>query len=170
MEKTLHKVAGIYATRDEALAARTSLIERGFSAEQITLVSPEDAHTDEKIEPEGDGVAKHVIKDALIGGVIGGGVGGATAAAMAAASITLFVASPILAPLTIMGWGAAVGAFAGAGKGISMEQDQFAAMVKDVANDGKYVVIVQAHSDEESSRARDLIGQSAADESDVRSV
>lgn len=170
MNKTLHKVAGIYATHEDALAARTLLMERAFGAEQITLISPEDAYTDEKIEPEGDGVAKHVVKDALIGGVIGGGVGGATAAAMAAASVTLFVASPILAPLTIMGWGAAVGAFAGAGKGISVEEDQFAAMVKDVTNDGKYVVIVQTHSDEESTRARDVIGQSVGHESDIRSV
>ncbi|MHB0992453.1 MAG: hypothetical protein ACYC3O_05870 [Burkholderiales bacterium] len=170
MANKTHKVAGIFATLQDTQSAKNLLIERGITPAHINLIVPEDKMIDKKIEPDGDGVAKEVVKDAIIGGVIGGGVGAAGAAAMAAASITLFVASPVLGPLSLMGWGAMIGIIAGGGKGAGIREDQFADMVKDVTNDGKFILMVHTASENEFKVAHDTLAELTQEKSDVKSV
>ncbi|MHB1678510.1 MAG: hypothetical protein ACYCSS_13455 [Sulfuriferula sp.] len=170
MENNIHKVAGIFATEEDTHTARNLLLEHGMSPNHINIIVPDDKLIDKKIEPDGDGVAKTVVKDAFIGSAIGGGVGAAGAAAMAAASITLFVASPVLGPLALMGWGAMVGAFVGAGKGVGIEEDQFADMIKDVTNNGQYVLIVHTFTESEYTQAHDVLAELVQTKADVRAV
>lgn len=170
MDNKLHKIAGIFATLQDTHAARNLLVERGITPEHINLIVPDDTMIDKKIEPDGDGVAREVVKDSIIGGVIGGGIGAAGAVAMTAASITLFVASPVLGPLTLMGWGAMVGAFAGGGKGAGIREDQFADMIRDVTNHDKFVLIVHTSSDNEFKVAHDTLADLTQEKSDVKSV
>jgi hypothetical protein len=54
-----------------------------------------------------------VIIDGAIGTAVGAGLGALGEAALAAANVSLFVASPIIGTLTMMGWGAALGAIMG---------------------------------------------------------
>lgn len=170
MENKTHKVAGIFATLQDIQTARDLLIARGMSPDQIKLVVPEDKMVDKKIEPDGDGVAKEVVKDAVIGSVIGGGVGATGAAAMAVAGITIFAATPVLAPLALLGWGAMVGAFIGGGTGAGIQEDQFASMVKDVTNDGKFVLIVHTVTDNEFNLAQSVLTDLTQEKNDVKSV
>lgn len=170
MDNKTHKVAGIFATLADTQAARDRLVERGVTPEHINIIAPNDRMIDKKIEPDGDGVAREVVKDAIIGGVIGGGVGAAGAAAMAAASITLFVASPVLGPLSLMGWGAMIGIIAGGGKGAGIREDQFADMIKDVTNEGKFILIAHTESETELKIAHDTLEELTQEKSDVKSV
>jgi hypothetical protein len=55
-----------------------------------------------------------VLKDVLVDGTIGAkvavGIGGLLEVALITANVTLFIASPLLAPLLLLGWGASIGA------------------------------------------------------------
>ena len=70
MDNKSHKIVGIFTTLQDTDAARNFLIERGIAQAHINLITPDDTMTDKKIEPDGDGVAKEVVKDAIIGGAI----------------------------------------------------------------------------------------------------
>jgi hypothetical protein len=55
-----------------------------------------------------------VLKDVLVDGTIGAkvavGIGGLLEVALITANVTLFIASPLLATLLLLGWGASIGA------------------------------------------------------------
>lgn len=170
MEKYLHKVAGIYTSQASAEETRKRLIERGFLLEQTNILLPRESFADDKIEPEGNEVLKEVVMDGIIGTAVGGGVGVLGVAAMAAANISLFLASPLLGPLTIIGWGASVGAIAGASAGAGVKEGRFADMVKDAINSGHTVLIVHAATEEQTTLAQNMVKSSLSAASDVQSV
>ena len=170
MDKKLHKVAGIFATLKDAYVARKVLFKCGVMPENINIIVPDDGQIDKKIELAGDDLARQVINEAFIGGAIGSGVGAAGAVALAAVSITLFAASPILAPLAMMGFGAAVGANIGAVNAIGIREDQFADMIRDVTNVGRYVLIVHAASDNEHLLAHATLAELVRTKPDLLST
>lgn len=168
MEKYLHKVAGIYSNPARAENTRNHLVEKGFAIDQINILLPGESSSDNKIEPEGNEVLKEVVKDGLIGTVVGGGVGALGVAAMVAANVSLFLASPLLGPLTIIGWGASAGAIAGASVGAGAKEGRFADIVRDAANSGHTVLIAHTLTDEQTQVAKDIITASVVETSDVR--
>ena len=170
MEKYLHKVAGIYTSQATAERTRNHLVGNGFALDQIDILLPMESSSDNKIEPEGDEVLKEVVKDGLIGTVVGGGVGALGVAAMVAANVTLFLASPLLGPLTIIGWGASAGAIAGASIGAGMKEGRFADIVRDAGNSGHTVLIAHTLTDEQTRIAQDMITASVTEPSDIQDV
>lgn len=170
MEKYLHKVAGIYTTLAAAEDMRNRLMEQGFLPEQINILLPHESFADDKIEPEGNEVLKEVVKDGMIGTAVGGGLGVLGVAAMVAANVSLFLASPLLGPLTIIGWGASVGAIAGASAGAGLKEGRFADLVKDAINSGHTVLIVHAATKEQTTLAQNMIKTSLSGASDIQSV
>lgn len=169
MEKYNHKVAAVFSTEAEALKAREQMLAAGYTAEQLSVVTPTGADSDSKIEPEGDEVGKSVAKDAAIGSVIGGAAGAVGTAVLAAASVPLMV-SPIIATGFMIGWGASVGGFIGAGAGVGMDEDQFAGMIKDAAQNQRWVLVIQTRDEEETKAALDHVTNMAKGAQDVASV
>lgn len=169
MEKYKHKVAAVFANESDAMQARDSLLASGYAAEQLSIVSPTGAETDSKIEPEGDEVAKSVVKDAAIGSVVGGAAGAVGTAILVAASVPLMV-SPIIATAFMVGWGAGVGAFVGAGAGVGMDEDQFAGFIKDTAKNQHWVLVIQTADDKETEAALDYVKGITNNTQDVASV
>ena len=163
MDKYIHKIAGIYSNKSAAIKTRDLLIEQGFNLEQIDILLPSESYDDRKIEPEGNEVLREVVKDGAIGTLVGGGVGALGVAALAAANISLFLASPLLGPLTIIGWGASVGAIAGASVGAGIKEGRFADLVKGALNSGHTVLIVHATTETQTKIARDMIKNSVSD-------
>lgn len=170
MEKYLHKIAGIYTSQSVAEGTRNHLIERGFLLEQINILLPKESSADNKIEPEGNEVLKEVVRDGIIGTAVGGGVGVLGVAAMVAANVSLFLASPLLGPLTIIGWGASVGAIAGASAGAGVKEGRFADIVKDAVNSGRTVLIAHASTEAETVIAQDAISTTVSETGDVQSL
>lgn len=165
MEKYNHKVAAVFESEAEAEAARLNLLSQGYTAEQVSVVSPSWQEADKKIEPEGDEVGKTVVKDAVIGGAVGGAAGAVGTGLLAAVGVPLMV-SPIIATVFMVGWGISVGAFAGAGVGVNMNEDQFAGFIKDAAKDKHWVLVVQTRDDDQTKAAIEDIkglGQRADD-------
>jgi len=170
MDKYIHKIAGIYSNRSNAENTRDLLIEHGFQLDQTNILLPAESSEDSKIEPAGDDVLREVVKDGAIGTVVGGGVGALGVAALAAANISLFLASPLLGPLTIIGWGASVGAIAGASVGAGVKEGRFADLVKGALNSGHTVLIVHATTETQTEIAKDMIKSSVSETNAIQSV
>ncbi|MHB1332812.1 MAG: DUF1269 domain-containing protein [Sulfuriferula sp.] len=170
MHKYLHKVAGIYSSRVAAEKVRSQLIEQGFDLDQMNILISMDTASDAKIEPEGNEVLSEVVKDGVIGTAVGSGVGALGVVAMAAANISLFLASPLLGPLTLIGWGASVGAIAGASVGTGVKEGHFSDIVKDALTHGNAVLIVHTTTDAQTKIATDIVSNSVAEPNAIQTA
>lgn len=168
MDHYQHRVAGVYVYPQEAENTLQKLREGGLQPEQLHLLTS-DRHATHEQEGSRD-VLKDVLKDTAIGTVVGGGVGALGQAAIVAANVSLFVASPLLAPLAMVGWGAAVGAIAGAGAGIAQKSGDFSNFVIDAINNGYVVLLAYTRSGDETELARDIIAASGKEQHEMQVV
>ncbi|MCB5189950.1 hypothetical protein LG198_04310 [Methylobacillus arboreus] len=158
MADYLDSVTGIYPTVDDAQKVAQTLIDRGFSKDQVQIAIGRTEH----IEQDEDDKAslKNVVVDGAIGTAIGAGVGALGQIAIVAANVSLFVASPLVAPLFMVGWGAAIGGFIGAGKGISNQDRRYSELLANAVEKGHAVLVANATTEEEVETARAIVGES----------
>lgn len=159
MANYLDSVTGIYPRLEHAQAVSNTLLDKGFKREQLQIVANEAARVDQvpKQHEDDKEVLKNVVVDSAIGTTIGAGIGALGQVAIVAANVSLFVASPLLAPLMMVGWGAAIGGFIGAANGISDQDKHFEDLVKDAVEQGNVVLLVNTLSDEETELARQVV-------------
>lgn len=156
METYQHRVYGIYATRKEAMYAHDDLLQAGFMPEQIEVVDAQ--HPPRDITPDSDEVRNEILIDGAIGTAAGAGIGALGEAALAAANISLFIASPVIGTLTMIGWGAAVGGLVGAAAGAGTDKTRhFSDLVRDAVANGHAVLIAYAADEEQTTRAQAAI-------------
>ncbi len=158
-----HKVAALYATLEEAGRVRQHLMDGGIAASEVTLLK------DLPLPPDAGGndeVLKDMLVDGAIGTAVGTGVGAIGTAMLWAASVTLFVASPVVAPLAMLGWFASVGGIAGAIAGAANQENKkgkegkFSELVMDAIQSGNVVLVVRTHGDADRALAKEIIGKS----------
>lgn len=165
---SIHTVSAIYPSRAEAEGVRHHLIDRGFAASEVRIVGgPSDSLTWHGTDETGrDEVLRTVLVDGAIGTAVGTGVGVVGALALAAASVTLFVASPVVAPLAMLGWfaglGGVVGAAVGANskKGGDEREGKFSELVMDAVEAGNTALVVRTHNVAERELATRIITDS----------
>lgn len=159
MHDYLHRVYGIYETRHEAERINRELMAQGFAREQLELLDK--TQPDRELLPDSDEVRNEVMADGAIGTVAGAGVGVLGEAALAAVNVSLFVASPVVGTLTMMGWGAMVGGLIGASIGAGSQQTRrFSDLVHDAIDSGYAVLIAYAESENQAAAAQAVIGDS----------
>lgn len=174
LESWPHRVSAVYPSVAEAEGLRRELIELGFADSAIEVrhapAEPPTADTDS------DEVLKAVLVDGAVGTAVGTGVGAIGTVALVAANVTLFVASPVLAPLAMLGWfaglGGVVGAAVGATAGAGHKEGRFSDLVTDAIKAGHAVLVVHTHNEAERDLARKVITESlkGRDESPVEST
>jgi len=166
MDEQSHIVSGIYTSRAEADMVRDRLVERGLPREQLGVVANAEDFSNSKMAVD-DKVLKDVLVDGSVGAAVGTGVGALAEVALVAANVTLFVASPLIAPLAMLGWGAAlggvVGAAAGANKSEVKKEGKFADLVLDAIRSGHVVLVAQTRTAAEAALVREIVGDSVAD-------
>ena len=81
--------------------------------------------------------------------------------------MSLFVASPLIAPLALLGWGASLGGFIGAATGAGNKDERFSALIRDAISNGQVVLVAETRSEEETAIARETIRASVGDCKDV---
>lgn len=159
-----HRVSAVYPTREEAEAVRGRLIGAGFAAGALDILH-------EQALPAGDEdddvVLKDVLVDGAIGTAVGTGIGAVGTVAIWAANLTLFVASPVIAPLAMLGWfaglGGVVGALAGARlheSGAHRKEGRFSELVLDAIKSGHVVLVARTNDDAERHLAETTIRDS----------
>lgn len=158
-----HKVSAIYATRGEAERVRQHLIDGGIAASEVALLQDLPLPT---VDDQNDEVLKDMLVDGAIGTAVGTGVGAIGTVILWAASVTLFVASPVVAPLAMLGWFASVGGIAGAVAGAAGSESKkgkegkFSELVMDAIKSGNVVLVVRTHDETDRELAKNIIGKS----------
>lgn len=158
-----HKVAALYASVEEAVRVRRHLIRSGIAAKEVALLK------DLPLPPDAGGndeVLKDIVVDGAIGTAVGAGVGTIGTMMLWAANVTLFVSSPVVASLAMLGWFAGVGGIAGAIAGVVSEENnkgkegKFSELVMDAIQSGNVVLVVRTHGKADKELAKDIIGKS----------
>ncbi len=163
MDEKNHIVSGIYTSRAEAESVRDQLLARGLPLAQTNIV--DDVKTAGNTRMVVDDIAlKDVLVDGSIGAAVGTGIGALAQVALVVANVSLFVASPLIAPLAMLGWGAALGGVVGAVVGAEKSEDRtdgkFSELVLDAIRSGHVVLIAHTRSVEETAMVREVIGDS----------
>lgn len=170
-----HRVSVVYPTREEAEAVRGRLIGSGLGAGALDILHEQALPSGEEDDDE---VLKDVLVDGAVGTAVGTGVGAVGTVVLWAADLTLFVASPVIAPLAMLGWfaglGGVVGALAGARAheaGAGRKEGRFSDLVRDAIKSGHVVLVVHTNDDAERQLAETIIRDSlkGRDESVLKS-
>ena len=158
-----HKVSAIYTTRDEAEQVRQHLIDGGIAASEVALLQDLPLPPDEEGNDE---VLKDILVDSAIGTAVGTGVGAIGTVILWAASVTLFITSPLMTALAMLGWFAGVGGIVGGVVGAEGKDDKkgkegkFSELVMDAIKSGNVVLVVRTHGETDRELAKDIIGKS----------
>ncbi|MDI1309659.1 MAG: hypothetical protein PSV17_09540 [Methylotenera sp.] len=158
MQEYIHYVSGVFESRETANNAAFRLIQKGFKQENIQIFDKDSNSPIENQMSESDAVLKDMIVDGAIGTAVGTGIAGLTGVALIAANVTLFVASPLLAPLTLLGWGASLGGTIGATIGSKVESEGksgwFSDFITDAITNNQFVLVVATTNQQEVEIAK----------------
>jgi len=161
MDKYCHHVSGFFAHRAEAEGALSRLVSGGLPRSQLQIFDAESGPAVTEIKGESSEVLTNVLVDDAIGTAVGTGIGALAQLALVAGSVSLFVASPLVAPLVMLGWGASLGAFvgaaAGANTGVEHKDGWLSDLVRDAIASGQVVLVVQTNTEQETEMAREVI-------------
>jgi hypothetical protein len=172
MNTYCHYVSGFFGHRDDAENALSQLVEAGLPRNRLQIFSSESTLPSSPQEKKSDGVLQDVLVDGAIGTAVGTGIGALGGVALAATSVSLFVASPLIAPLMLLGWGASlgglIGATTGATTGAGNKKGWFSDLVGDAIASGHVVLVAETRNEQESISARKIIQASVGNIKAVR--
>ncbi len=166
-----HHVSGFFANRAEAESAQSRLIEHGIPRDRLNLVEERSAASPPTPHAASNEVLHDVVVDGAIGVAAGVGVGALAELALVAANVSLFIASPLVAPLVMLGWGASlgglVGAAAGAQTGVKHKDGWFSDLIRDAIASGQVVLVAETLTEQETAGARQVIETAVGEAKDV---
>ena len=172
MNEYRHHVSGFFAHHQEAESALSRLVELGLPRERVYLLNADSAP-----QTDDNGVLKHVLVDGAIGTAVGTGIGVLAELALVAANVSLFIASPLIAPLAMLGWGASLGGLVGAAVGAEShagnekeKKGTFSALIQDAISSGQVVLVAETRTEEETANARQVMQASVGACEDVSTV
>jgi hypothetical protein len=168
-----HHVSGIFSNRIEAESTLEALIQNGIASQQIEIYDSDAKLPATTQQAKSNAVLKDMFVDGAIGTVIGTGIGALTQVALVAANVSLFIASPLVAPLALLGWGASLGGMAGATYGAkvsSKKRGWLSDLVKDAISSGQVVLVAQTNTKQETDIAREAIQSAVGNHKDMNTV
>jgi len=171
MNEYRHYVSGFFAHREEAQGALSNLVERGLSRDQLQLFAADDTPPTKGAEADSNKVLQDVLVDGAVGTAIGTGIGALGELALVSLNVTLFVASPLIAPLVMLGWGASIGAIVGAATGatadVEKKDGKLSDLVQDAIMSGQFVLVATTQNEQQTAIAREVIKASVGAFEDV---
>lgn len=106
--------------------------DRRFTPDRRNVTKAETARDASSQETTSDSVLNDMLVMSTIGTVVGTAAGAIGQLALVAADVGLFVASPLIAPLAMLGWGASVGAIVGTAAGAGNRDGWFSRFIRDM--------------------------------------
>jgi len=171
MDEYRHYVSGIFVSREEADSALSRLVEQGLPHERLQIFEAGSVLPAAAQQTKSNEVLKDMFVDGAIGTAVGTGIGGLAGVALIAANVSIFVASPLLAPLVLLGWGASLGGMTGAtiGSKVSSENKEgwLSDLVQDAISNGQVVLVAETRTKQETVIAREVIEISVGNYKDV---
>lgn len=168
MNSYLHHVTGFFEHEDQARDVQRHLLSANIPPDRIHLLNKASDESFHPVKEDSNGVLKEMAVDGAIGVAVGTGVGAVAQMAFVAANVTLFAASPLIAPLAMLGWGASLGGFLGAAAGAAKKSKPFADLIQDAIGHGQHVLIVETLTESETKIAQDRIRDVVGDYEDVK--
>jgi len=169
MHEHRHFVSGFFSHHDDAESTLSMLVEQGLPRKRMNIYSASTSSSPAKDakEVKSDGVLQDILVDGAIGSAVGTGIGALSSVALAAASVTLFVASPVVAPLMLLGWGASIGGLIGAAAGATAGEGNKKGWLSDLVGDaianGHTVLVVETLNEQEMTIARRVMQASVGE-------
>ena len=171
MNEYRHHVSGFFANTDDAERTLSKLVEQGLPRERMQIYTADSTSSSPAQEAKSDGVLQDVLVDGAIGTAVGTGIGALGTVALAATSVTLFIASPLVAPLMLIGWGASIGgligAAAGATTGSGNKEGWLSDLIGDAIASGQVVLVAETRNQQETASARETIKDSVGKYNDI---
>jgi hypothetical protein len=173
MSEYKHHVSGFFVNRAEAHIAFSKLVDQGIPTGQLRIYDNETAAREPAPEANSNTALKGMIVDGAVGVAVGTGIGALAELALVIANVSLFIASPLLAPLVMLGWGASLGGVVGAvigAESTEKKDGKFADLVQDAIMHGQVVLVAQTSSEQETIVVQRVIKESVGDFKDVRAA
>lgn len=170
MTKYNHHVAGFFASPTDAENIRAKLIALGLPSEQLQIYNRLRGRPPASPDTNSDKVLKDVIVDGAIGTAVGTGLGVLGEIVLVATNVSLFVASPLLAPLMLLGWGASIGGFVGAAVGMENQGKGLPELIHDAISNDQTVLVAETLTEQETLIAQEIIRDAVDENHDVRTV
>lgn len=171
METYRHHISGFFPERAEAENALSELASRGLPRERLQLFDTHSLPPATGQQGESNETLTNVLVDGSIGTAVGTGIGALAQLALVAANVSLFIASPLVAPLVMLGWGASlggvIGAAAGAEKDVAKKEGWLSDLIRDAIESGQFVLVVESRSEQETAIARETIDAAVGKFNDV---
>ena len=171
MDEYRHYVSGFFAHRAEAEGALASLVERGLPRERLQIFDADSSLPVSEPKGQSNETLTNVLVDGAIGAAVGTGVGALAQVALVAGSVSLFVASPLIAPLVMLGWGASLGGIIGAAAGANVDvkhkEGWLSDLIRDAITSGQVVLVVETRTEQETASAREVIEASVGESKDM---
>lgn len=161
-----HHISGFFPHRRQAENVLSRLVERGLPRERLFLFASAPATSAPTKPASSNEVRNEILVDGAIGTAVGTGIGVLGEIALVAANVSLFAASPLLAPLMLMGWGASLGALVGATIGAG-DKDEFSELIHDAVSLGQIVLVAESRTEQETEIAREVFLAAIGDYNDV---
>jgi hypothetical protein len=173
MDEYRHHVSGFFAHPKEAESALAELVDRGLPRDRLKIftndpTAPTPMPETASKAARSDAVLKDMLVDGAVGAAVGTGIGVLAEIALVAANVSLFVASPLLAPLVLLGWGASLGGTVGAMVGA--EKRSLSTLIGDAISSGQIVLVAETRTESQTALAREVIGAAVGSYRDVSTV
>ena len=166
MTPYLHRVVGLYPSQDLAQEARGLMIDKGLPSPQIRVLTASAmgavAVAGADAKADSDDVLKDLLRDGAISTAVGTAAAAGVSIALAAANLTLFIASPVLGALYLLGWGASLGGLVGAVVGAERSKGDVSTLIKDALSNGQVVLVAHARTEAEAGIAQQVVSQPIA--------
>lgn len=167
MENYRHYVSGFFAHREETEKVVSQLLLAGLPLERVHLFDKDSVVPPTNGKETSRGALKDILVDGAIGTAVGTGLSALVSVGLIAANVTLFIASPLAAPLILLGWGAGIGGLIGAGAGAVAKIKPLSDLVYDAIMSGQLVIVVETLSKEETTAAAEIIKAMVGDYNDM---
>lgn len=167
MKEYRHHVSGIFAHQVDAESAISRLVEYGLPKGQLQIFESDSKLPVATQQAKSNAVLKDIVIDGVIGIAVGTGIGVLAEVALVAADVILFIASPLLAPLALLGWGAGLGGLVGAAIGAKVSSGKkegwFSDLIRGAIANGQVVLVAETLTKQETAIAREIIKISVND-------
>jgi hypothetical protein len=158
------KLAAVFADESAARAAATAVIaETSLQPTQVKVITPGEPHPGIKMEPEGGGIWRTIIKAHLRLGVAGLVAGALLFVLLRWLNVPAVVQSPWAAGMAMTVFGAVGGLFLGGLVSLRPDHDRYILATRDAIAQGRTTVVVHALSEAQLSQANEVLAARGAE-------
>jgi hypothetical protein len=158
------KLAAVFNNESAARAAAQAVIaETNLQPMQVKVITPDEPHPGIKMEPEGGGILRTIIKAHLRLGLVGLVAGALLFVLLRWLDVPAVVQSPWAAGMVMTVFGGVAGLFLGGLISLRPDHDRYIHATRDAMAERRTTVVVHALSEEQLAQAKDVLSSRGAE-------